>query len=687
MPKHAYGSEQGETEGNVSDFTPPKSFEKRADVLTAFMRSVNIAEDLDGDELATLGRKVVEEYQIDKTSRADWEASNKVAMDLAMQVAGKKNYPWPGASNVKFPLLTTAAIQFAARAYPAIIQGTDIVKGKVVGSDDGVQATDPQTGEPQTQEGPPGEDGQPGEAQPVWEIEPGAKRAKADRIARHMSWQCIEEMEDWEEDTDKLLHILPIVGCCFRKTYFSRERGTNVSEMVSAMKFVVNNATRSIETVPRMTQEFELYPHQITERVRGGLYLDLSYGMPKDGGSDPDAEHDFLEQHRLIDLDGDDYPEPYIVTVHKESAQVARIVANYDERSTEFNEKGEVAKIRRVEYFTKYSFLPSPDGGFYDIGFGTLLNPVNEAVNATLNQMLDAGHLQNAGGGFIGKGARIGGGPLRTRPGEYKRVDTSGQALRENIVPHNHPGPSVVLFQLLGLLIEAGKEITSVQDVMTGEAPGKNASPTTTLALIEQGMQVFTAIYKRIYRAEKRELKKLFLLNQRYLPPESYFTVLDEPEAIAQADYDDEVDVVPVADPSAVTNMQKLGKAQLLMEFRDDPLVDGLEVRRRFFDQAGIEDADALLLKEPPPNAELMEKADNLEIEKRKVDLSAIELEGKLAKMAAEVVGVLAKAESLEAGQQIEMYQSWMQGLAEQAKIRMSEQKSNEQPAARQTAA
>lgn len=623
-------AQQGNGQGQ--DFTPPRGFKGRAEKLMRFMRSVNIAEDLDDDTLANLGRKVVDEYDIDKVSRNDWEERNKVAMDLAMQVAQVKQYPWPNASNVKYPLLTTAAIQFAARAYPAIVQGKDVVKGKVVGADQGIPAVG-EDGQPQMQEGPSGEDGQPGQPQPVWEVPPGAKRDKADRIARHMSWQLLEEMEDWEEDTDKLLHMLPIIGCVFRKTYFSRDLGRNVSELVPPMKLVVNNGARSLETVPRITQEFELYPYQITERVRGGLFLDLELGTATGDPADEDAEHEFLEQHRFIDLDEDDYPEPYVVTLHKETAQIVRITANYDERSVIFNEDGKVKKIERAGYFTKYPFIPSPAGEFYDIGFGSLLGSMSEAVNSSLNQLIDAGTLRNMGGGFLGRGARIKGGPLRFKPGEWKPVDTGGQVLRDSIVPNPVAEPSMVLFQLLGLLIEAGKEISSVKDVLTGEAPqGANTPATTTLALIEQGLQVFTAIYKRVYRAEKRELKKLFRLNQRYLPPESYFTVLDEPEAIAQVDYDDEgVDIVPVADPGAVSSMQKLAKAELLMGMSEDPYFNGLEIRKRFLEQAGIEDVDQLLLEQPPDDPKMLEAADKIDIEKKKLDLKKREVEIKEA--------------------------------------------------------
>jgi len=633
--------------------TPPRGFKRRSEKLMGLMRAVNIAEELEKDDLSKIGRRVVDEYKIDKQSRTEWEELNAKAMDLAMQVVEPKMSPWPGASNIKFPLLTEAAIQFAARAYPAIVQGKDVVKGKVIGADDG-QPVIGQDGQPVMVSDPNDPEGQP---QPQWQVEPGAKRKRANRIARHMSYQLIEEMEDWEEDTDKLLHMLPIIGTVFRKTYFSREKGQNVSELIPAMKLVVNNGARSLETVPRITQEFELYPYQITERVRGELFLDVELGRPQTGNAaDDDAEHLFLEQHRYIDLDEDDYPEPYIVTVHKDTAQVVRIVANYDEDSVVFNNSGEVAKIERIEYFTKYSFLPSPTGSFYDIGFGSLLYPISEAVNSTINQMLDAGHLHVAGGGFIARGARIKSGVLKFKPGEWKKADSVGGKLKDAIVPLKLPEPSLVLFQLLGLLIEAGSNISSVKDVLTGEAPrGQNTPATTTLALIEQGLQVFTAIYKRIYRAEKRELKKLFRLNQRYLPEKSYFTVLDEPEAIAQKDYNsDDVDVVPVADPSVVSSMQKMARAEFLGTFKDDPLVDPLEVRRRIFDHANIEDVDSLLVKQMPQNPELMERADKIEIEKQKLKLKEREIELKEQQAGPEAEQAKLKNDLLIAREKIE---------------------------------
>jgi chaperonin GroES len=667
---------------------------KRVDTISrlqSYLDAENIADMLEDDQLGSIGDRVVREYDIDKASRSEWETNSREAMDLAMQVATTKNYPWPKAANIKYPLLTSATIQFAARAYPAILGQGDPVKAQVVGNDAGIPM---QQGQGQPQGGPmaplqagpmqpggmvegqpqPAPQGQPQEQQ--WEVEPGAKRKRGDRVARHMSWQLTEEMEEWEEDVDKLLHILPIVGMCYKKTYFDPVLGRNRSDLVTADKCVVNDGATDLETVPRITQEVEFYPYEIEEKYRAGVWRKCELGLPQDSANDDDAPHMFLEQHRLYDLDEDGYAEPYICTVHKATCQVVRIVANFREDGVMFGDDGNIVRIERDHYFTKIPFLPNPSGGFHDIGFGYLLRPLNEAVNTTLNQMLDAGHLANTQSGFIGSGARLRGGQMRFKMGQFQQVDVSGGTLRDNLVPFQFPGPNLVLFQLLGLLIEAAKDISSVKDIMTGEAQGRNQSPTTTMALIEQGMQVFSAIYKRIFRSLRKEYKKLYNLNARYLNPETYFTVLDEQEMVGPEDYNTkDYDIVPVADPRAVTHMQKLARAEYLGGFANDPYFNGIEVRRRMLDAASIDDIDELLVEQPPPNPQILKDADELELKKGKLILDGLEVEGNLAKMEAEIVKLLAEAEGIEPGQQMQAYLGLMQQLNERAKLAVQTKK------------
>lgn len=605
--------------------------------LVDLINMPNIAEELDDSKLAEIGMKVVREYEIDKNSRADWECRMDKAMDLAMQVAEEKTFPWPNAANVKYPLLTTAAIQFAARAYPAIVQGADVVKGKVVGRDPD-----------------------------------GSKMDRAERIGQHMSYQLLDEMVGWEEDTDKLLHILPIVGCAFRKSYFDPALGRNCSELVSAKHLVVNYAAKSLERAPRITQCFELYPHEVTERMRSGVYLDVELGLPQGNDGDEDGAHEFLEQHRRLDLDEDGYGEPYCVTVHKDTGRVVRIYARYDASGVHVdNQTHKVVRVEAVDYYTKYSFIPSPDGGFYDTGFGSLLWDINETINSTMNRLLDAGTLANTGGGLIGSGMKVKGGPLRFSPGEWKPVDNKGMSIAENMFPLPVPMPSQVLFDLLGFLTDAGREVASVKDVLTGDNMSANMPATTTMAMVEQGLTQFTAIYKRIHRSLASELSKLYRLNRLYLPPEVYFRVLDDEKAVAQSDYEDEsVDIKPVSDPTVITDQQRLSKAQYLMQFINDPsgLVNQYELRKRVLEAARIESIDVLLPEPQPQQPDPLQEA-TVALTLAEADKStaqAVESQAKTIKTMADAIQAVATAEAAEPGPQLAEYEMELTHLLQQ---------------------
>lgn len=644
------------SEGEGPSFDDAKDKLAHPDYLQLAPQIPNIAEHLDHDVLSKIGTRVVAEYEIDKGSRSDWETRIEKAIKLATQVAETKTFPWPGASNVIYPLITVAALQFAARAAGAIMPGRDIVKGTVVGADDGVPA------QVMTPQGPvPAVDPQSGQVL-QWAVEPGAKQAKADRIGQHMSWQLTEEMPEWEDDMDKLLHILPIVGSCFKKTWWSKLLGRNCSHLVTVDKIVVNYWAKSLETTPRITEEVPLYPLEIIQNIRSGEYLDVELGRATDADNDDDAEHLFLEQHRRWDLDEDGYPEPYIVTVHKETSKVVRIVANWRPEAIELNYRNQVQRIPAKDFYIHYRFLPSLDGSFYGLGFGVLLDSLGATINTTINQMIDAGTAANTAGGFIGGGLNLGQpGSMKFTPFEFKSVVSTGAAIRDNVYQFQFQGPSPVLFQLLGLLLEAAKDITAVQDVLTGDTgtQGKNASPTTTFAMIEQGLKVFTSIYKRIHRSLKKELGLLKELNREYLPKQMYFRVMDVPQAIGMDDYaGDDFDVVPVSDPTQITDMQQLGRAQFLDSYRGDPLIDQVELRRRQLHAAKIPDADKLIV--PPPNpmdspeakVALEEHTGNIMLTKAKI----------VQTMASATLAI-AQAEAAEAGPQLEAYKAYLQKM------------------------
>jgi chaperonin GroES len=604
---------------------------------------VNLATRYDPSTLDKLGQLVVFEYDIDENSRADWKDKADKAMRFATQEAEEKQYPWPKASNVIYPLITQAAIQFNARTYPAIIQNRNVVKGVVWGTDKGTPATD--TGKP---------DGKPKlhpDGSPIWLAAPGEKRKRADRIGEHMSWQLLDEMKEWEGQTDSLLLQIPIMGGACRKTYRDPMEERNRSLLVPLKNLVWNYHAPSFEDAPRHTEILTLYPHQIEEYERAEVYLPLVYGPGGDGetaneqadAGDEDAPHVFLEQHRRYDLDGDGYPEPYVVTVHKRSSKVVRIVARYDEdgiqvaKGANVDEKAdtealteklgpdreEILKITPVEHYTLIPFLPNPDGGSYPVGFGHLLRPLNEAINTTLNQMFDAGHLQNAGGGFVSDQLSIHSGPVNFQVGKYIRVGSKGQAIRDAVFPMPFQGPSQVLFSLLGLLLTAGKETASVKDILAGDAKMAGASPTTILALIEQGLNVYTAIHKRVYRALKSEFNKIYRLNRLYLKDKQRrYRVGDEWREVEPDDYRLAGGVEPIADPTMITDMQKLGRAEILMGFKDDPLINQKEIRTRLFDAASIDRIEDLFT--PPPNPQIQQLLAQLALEEKQAELGRL---------------------------------------------------------------
>jgi chaperonin GroES len=627
--------------------------------ITEFIGVQNIAEKLDDDLLTTIAHDADTGYDIDKQSREGWEKKNKQAVELAEQVWEQKDFPFKSASNVKYPLIATASIQFAARAYPNFVKGPDIVKGLVIGDDPD-----------------------------------GLKAAKATRVGQHMSYQFLNEMTEWEEDTDKLLTYIPIIGCAFKKTYFNKVLQRNVSEFRRAEDIVINYMAKSMETAPRITDIFTLYPNEIEERIRGGIYLEFEPGLPTSTKeedkevvtTDPDQPHVFLEQHCCLDLDDDGYKEPYIITFHKDTKKAVRIVARFDRDSIEYGIKNKIVRINADQYFTKFPFMPSISGSIYDTGFGGLLSPINSTINTTINQLLDAGTLYNLNGGFLGKGIQLGrgrgGGVVEFGANEWKQIMFTGDDLRKHIFPLPVKEPSLVLFNLLGFMVQAGERLSSVTEILTGQQSNEAERPTTTLARIEQGLKVFSSIHKRLYRAFKSEYVKIFALNRKYLQPMSYFRVLDNPQAIPREDYDTEsCDVVPVADPNETTNTQKLIRGQIWMSMKGQGFNDA-EINKRFAEAMQEPEPEKLLESPPPPpDPKMVIEMQKLELEKSKFQFEMLkfgaeseERNAKVARLLAQAQDSLAKAESYEVGQQLDLYKSHLTALVEEFKVQHGNQ-------------
>jgi len=611
----------------------------------------NLAEVLDDSELAKIGAECVEDYERDKADRKEWEDIARSALESAKQKAhkGEKDYPWKGAANIRFPLLTPAVLQFWSRMLPAVIKGDEAILCKVIGQDNG---------RPKMVQGPQGPmmmpmmgpDGQPvmdaqGQPQPMWEVPPGAKAKRARRVSEYLNTVLFYRMEDWEADTSSLLMQLPAVGCVFRKYWYDAAAGEQRSAMVSALRIYLPKGARSEATTPRLTEEVpDVYPHEISEGVRSGRYLDCDlYGEKKEGEPAKPPHGDdgprlLLEQHRLLDLDEDGYEEPYIVTLDHELQKVLRIEANYGSEDVKFNEAGEVMSIKRGRFYVKHGLFPDPEGGYYDLGLGHLLDQCASVVDTAMNQLLDAGTAQTAGGGFIGSGVRLqargAGSVLTMEPGKYKTVDVPGNVLREAIVERTLPNVSPVTFQVLDLILGVARDISGAKDVITGEA-SNNGQVGTTLALIEQGLQVFNATAKCVFRSLKDEYTLLKDNVFRYggqAAAQDYLTVLDDPEADFMADFSSrDMDIRPVSDPSSVTRMQKMAKGQFVMSTMEQLAAvggDAREALRRVYEAADIEDIDKLLPPPQPPQPDPVAQA-----------AMQADMEGKMAKAAKDGAG------------------------------------------------
>ena len=565
----------------------------------------NIAEVLDDQTINTISYNVWKGYQADKESRSAWEKRTEDAMKLALQVAEAKSFPWPGASNVKFPLITIAALQFHARSYPVLINSETPVQCRVYGDD------------------------------PT-----GQKEARAHRVSQFMSYQILEQDTNWEAEMDRVLISQPIVGCAFKKSYFDPILKHNVSENILAKDFVVNYWTKHLDTSPRITHVQYFSKNDIYEREARGLFCEMkdimpasvpesslmlaqnkAQGMTMPESIDDSTPYEILEQHTFIDFDGDGYAEPYIVWMRRDTKQILRIVARYFTTSIERDEDGKILRITPETYFTKFPFIPSPDGGFYDLGFGVLLGPLNQSIDTILNQLIDCGTMANTAGGFLSRGIKLRGGNYNFAPLEWKHVDTTGDDLRKGIVPLPVREPSQVLYTLLNLLINYGERIGGSVDILTGQNPGQNTAAETTRTMAEQGMKIFSGIFKRTYRSLKDEFRKLYRLNQLYLVGIEDYNSDTGQNFIDADDFSGPVsDVRPAADPNIVSDVQRVQQAQALLQLASStPGMNMYEVQKNYLKAMKVNNIDMVLPDPKGPNAIKPGPSEKIQIEQMKM--------------------------------------------------------------------
>jgi len=639
----------------------------------------NIAELLSERDREAIGTWVKMGYDRDEQSRAGWLQQNDAALRLAMQIKSAKSFPWPNASNVAFPLLTVSALQFHARSYPTLFQGAEIVRYRVPGTDATGQLAD-----------------------------------RARRVARFMSHQAMDLDEAFEEQHDRLLLNVPIVGCAFMKSFYDHDIATPVSEFVSAKDLTVDYFAKSIDSALRKTQVVTLYRNEIYERCVSGRFLDfldepwytsiaspqqratdatdnrISGTVPPVGSPEADAVL-FLEQHTYLDLDHDGYAEPYIVTVEKSTGKLVRIVARWEDEEDvrRVGAAKRVSTIMASEYYTKYELLPAPDGSIYGMGFGRLIGPLNESVDTIVNQLIDAGTAATTSGGFLAKGVKIRGGAFQLEPWAWKTVETGLDDLRKGIVPAPIREPSATLFNLLSLLINYTQRIGGATDTMVGENPGQNTPATNMKIMVEQGTKIYSGIFKRLWRAMRLEFRKRYLLNARYLPEVSVFG----DGQIMRADFfGDPSQLIPMADPNLAGEAEQAQQAIMLREAASqNPAYKRDAVERNFLRRAvKVDNPDeyygSIEEVQPPKDpklviAEMQHQRDMARLELDTQDFvatleqTAALNEAKILELEAKVAQILDAIDGSEESREVEAFRAAIDGMkaANEAILRQRE--------------
>jgi chaperonin GroES len=518
--------------------------------VSTFIPKANIAGMVDENTLMKLGANVINGYQADYDSMDDWRDYVESGLKLVKQEKSAKSTPWDGASNFKSPTLMQAALKFSDRASTELLRQEDIVKTSIIGKDVS-----------------------------------GEKQEQSIRVAEYSNYQLNVEMEEWRDEHEKLLYKLPYDGAVFKKTFFDQRLGRPVSSVITYPNFTVNQDTDSITRLRRFSETFELSKNEVLERQAQGIWLDVDIafgaGSDEDGTGDQ-AEADkfttFIEQQGFYDLDGDGYEEPYTFVVEKTSQKVVRITPRFEPSDvlikdgtnsaaikmsdlSTFSKKLSVVRIKQVNTITKYGFLRDPEGGFLDVGYGYILGALTAGINATTNQLVDAGTLSNRQGGWLAKGFRRKMGNSSFKPGEWKQTGISAIDLRNGVVPLPVKEPSPTLFSLMQFMINSSQELSASADLT--QSLGANAPATTTLALVQEQQQSAGAIILRIYRSMTSEFRKLFEINSKFLDEQEYQEILDDPEANFAQDFNlKQMNIVPVANPEISSKIQRIQQAQ-----------------------------------------------------------------------------------------------------------------------------
>jgi hypothetical protein len=551
----------------------------------------NLAEFLDDGVLGEISSELVGLYEEDYDSRSEWEETYTKGLDLLGINSEERSQPFEGASGVTHPLISESVTQFQAQAYKEMLPAGGPVRTQVIGLQD------------------------------------QKREDQAQRVKHYMNYQIMEEMEEYDPGMDQMLFYLPLSGSTFKKVYFDPLKGRAVAEFLPAQDLVVSYSATDLATAPRVTHVLKMTDNDVRKMQVSGVYMDVDLS----GSGDPDEDEvdqkvnklqgisrgytddirTILEMHCDLDIEGFEDADPmgeptgiklpYIVTIDKDSNQILAIRRNY----------AEMDPLRKKRpYFVHYKFLPGL--GFYGFGLIHMIGGLGRAATSILRQLIDAGTLANLPAGFKARGVRVRNDDEPLQPGEWRDIDAPGGNIRDSLIPLPYKEPSGTLAQLLGGLIEDGRRFISIADQQVNNMSA-DTPVGTTVAMLERGMKVMSAIHKRLHYSQKNEFRLLARIFKENMPPEYPYEVAGGSAAIKQQDFDDKIDVLPVSDPNIFSMAQRVTLAQTQLQLaQSNPQMHNLHAAyRRMYQALEVQNIDEILPppQEPQPMDPAMENA------------------------------------------------------------------------------
>jgi hypothetical protein len=573
------------------------NFDPKKNLSAGTEFGANLAEVIDEQDLGRLGSELYQDTQSYKDSRADWEKAYTQGLDLLGFKYESRTEPFQGASSATHPVLAEAVTQFQALAYKELLPAEGPVRTQVIGLDT-----------PEIQD-------------------------QADRVSEFMNYQIMDIMKEYEPEFDQMLFYLPLSGSTFKKVYYDETLGRAVSKFIQAQDIIVPYTANSIDDAESVVHVIKISENELRKQQVSGFYRDIELEASDELTQDNDVKSKerqlegvtmsgqtegvftLLECHVNLDLEGfeDMNPQtgeptgiklPYIVTIEEGSREVLSIRRNYLQNDP---------LKKKVNYFVHFKFLPG--FGFYGNGLIQMIGGLSRTATQALRQLLDAGTLSNLPAGFKQRGIRIRDDAQSIQPGEWRDVDAPGGNLRDAFMTLPYKEPSQTLLQLMGVVVQAGQRFASIADMQVGDG-NQQAAVGTTVALLERGSRTMSAIHKRIYSSMKEEFKLLANVFKLYLPPEYPYDVVGGQRTIKQADFDDKVDIIPVADPNIFSQTQRISIAQteLQLAMANPGIHNMYEVYRNMYSALGVRDVDRILLKpdQPTPKDPALEHIDAL---------------------------------------------------------------------------